>query len=49
VKEAILACVYYARVCSCNQPVLCNELEVSCSRKQRGPLMRAQTQDCISS
>jgi len=28
-----------ARICSWNQPVLSNKGKVSCSRKQRGPLM----------
>ena len=29
----------FARIRSWNQPVLCNKGKVSCSRKQRGPLM----------
>ena len=33
------AYVNHARIRSWNQPVLSNENKVSCSRKQRGPLM----------
>jgi len=29
----------HTRICSWNQPVLSNKGKVSCSRKQRGPLM----------
>jgi len=39
VKQAIFAEVNYAHICSWNQPVLSNEGKVSCSRKQRMPLM----------
>jgi len=39
VKQALFAYVNHARICSWYQPVLSNENKVSCSRKQRGPLM----------
>ena len=38
-KPAVLAYVNHARIRSWNQPVLSNESKVSCSRKQREPLM----------
>jgi len=39
VKQAMFAYVNHARIRSWNQPVLSNEGKVSCSRKQRGPLL----------
>ena len=39
VKHAIFAYVTHSPICSWNQPVLSNESKVSCSRKQRVPLM----------
>ena len=41
VKQAMFAYVNHARICSWNQPdrVLNNEGKVSCSWKQRGPLL----------
>jgi len=39
VKQAIFAYVNHARIRSWNQPVLSNEGKVSCSRKQREPLI----------
>jgi len=36
VKQVIFAYVNHARIRSWNQPVLSNEGEVPCSRKQRG-------------
>jgi len=38
VKQAMLAYVNHARICSWYQPVLSNEGKVSCSRKQQMPL-----------
>ena len=38
-------CDYHARIRSWNQPVLSNKGKVSCSMKQRGPLMGLETQD----
>ena len=38
-KQAIFAYVNHARIRSWNQPVLSNEGKVSCSSKQRGPLL----------
>jgi len=38
-KQAIFAYVNHTRNCSWNQPVPSNKGEVSCSRKQREPLM----------
>jgi len=43
VKQAIFAYVNHARIRSWNQPVLSNEGKVCCSRKQREPVMGAQT------
>ena len=42
VKQAIFAYVNHARIRPWNQPVLSNERKVSCSRKQRVPLMRLE-------
>ena len=39
VKQGLFANVDKARICSWNKPVLSNEGKVSCSRKQREPLM----------
>jgi len=39
VKQAIIASLYFAWICSLNQPVLSNEGTVSCLRKQQGPLI----------
>ena len=36
---SLIAYVNHARIRSWNQPVLSNQSKVSCSRKQRGPLM----------
>ena len=38
-NKQLFAYVNHARIRSWNQPVLSNESKVSCSRKQRGPLM----------
>ena len=38
-NKKLFAYVNHARIRSWNQPVLSNESNVSCSRKQRGPLM----------
>jgi len=38
-KQVIFAYVNHARIRSWNQPVLSNEGKVSCSTKQRQPLM----------
>ena len=39
VKQATFAYVNHAQIHAWNQPVLSNEGKVSCSRKQREPLM----------
>ena len=39
VKQAFFAYVNHARIRSWNQPELSNQSNVSCSRKQRGPLV----------
>jgi len=38
-NKQLFAYVNHARICFWNQPVLSNESKISCSRKQRGPLM----------
>ena len=38
-KQTLFAYVNHARIRSWNQPILSNEGNVSCSRKQREPLM----------
>jgi len=47
VEHAIFAYVNDAQVRFWNQPVLCNEGEVSCTRKQRRPLMGFELTTCI--
>jgi len=42
VKQALFAYVNHAKFCSWNQPVLSNEGNAFCSRKQRGPLMKLE-------
>jgi len=42
-NQALKLSVYHARIRSWNQPVLRNEGKVSCSRKQRGPLLGFST------
>ena len=42
VKQATFAYVNHAQIHAWNQPVLSNEGKVSCSRKQREPLMGLQ-------
>ena len=39
VKQALFAYVNHTQIHSWNQPVLSNQSKVSCSRKQRGPLI----------
>jgi len=38
-KQELFAYVNHARIDSWNQPVLSNEANISCSKKQREPLM----------
>ena len=41
-KQAILAYVNHARICSWSQPVLGNKGKVSCLSKQQGTLMELE-------